>query len=175
VDRPLPAAAAAAGRTESRVIEELLRYKAWANDLLYASLAKLPEDELTAPRPIVFGSILRTLNHVYAMDQVWQANLEGGAHGFTTRNPPASPPFHELRAAQKNIDAWYVDYAGSLKNDEEPVRFTFIGGGPATLSRRDILHHVVNHGTYHRGNVAAMMYQIGAVPPTTDLPVFQRA
>ena len=90
------------------MIRELLRYKAWANDLLYAALAKLPEGELAAPRPIVFGSILRTLNHVYAMDQVWQANLEGRAHGFTTRNPPASPPFFELREAQKRIDAWYI-------------------------------------------------------------------
>ena len=156
------------------MIRELLRYKAWANDLLYAALAKLPEGELAAPRPIVFGSILRTLNHVYAMDQVWQANLEGRAHGFTTRNPPASPPFFELREAQKRIDAWYIDYASSLKDEEEPVRFTFIGGDPATLSRRDILLHVVNHGTYHRGSVAAMMYQIGVPPPTTDLPVYQR-
>ena len=159
------------------VLGKLVRYKAWANDLVFAALARLPEHELTAPRPIVFGSILRTLNHVYAMDQVWQANLEGRPHGFTTRNPPSSPPLHELRAAQSDIDAWYVSYAATLKDEdeEEPVRFTFIGGGPATLSRRDILLHVVNHGTYHRGNVAAMMYQAGATPPTTDLPVFERA
>src|SRR5688572_7953740 len=112
------------------VLSELLRYKAWANELIYAALAKLPESELTAPRPIVFGSLLRTLNHVYAMDQVWQANLEGRPHGLKTRNPPTSPPFRELRTAQKDIDAWYVGYAGSLKNEEEPVNFTFIGGGP---------------------------------------------
>jgi uncharacterized damage-inducible protein DinB len=157
------------------VIQELLRYKAWANDLIFAALAKLPEPELTAPRPIVFGSILRTMNHTYSMDVVWQANLEGRPHGFTTRNPPTSPPFVELREAQKRIDDWYVAYAGSMHNEEEAVRFTFIGGGPATLTRRDILLHVVNHGTYHRGNVAAMMYQLGIAPPTTDLPVYLRA
>lgn len=156
-------------------LSELLRYKAWANELTFTALARLPPDELIAPRPIVFGSILRTLNHVYSMDVVWQANLEGRPHGFTTRNPPTSPPFPELRAAQKDIDAWYVAYSGALQDADEPVRFAFIGGGPATLSRRDILLHVVNHGTYHRGNVAAMMYTLGAVPPTTDLPVFLRA
>jgi len=157
------------------VLSELLRYKDWANQLIFAALAKLPENELTAPRPIVFGSILRTLNHTYSMDVVWQANLEGRRHGFKTRNPPSSPPFHELREAQEQIDAWYVAYAGKLSpaDEEQPVHFTFIGGGPASLTRRGILLHVVNHGTYHRGNVAAMMYQIGAVPPTTDLPVFQ--
>jgi len=159
------------------MLGELLRYKAWANDLIFAALAKLPEHELAAPRPIVFGSILRTVNHVYAMDVVWQANLEGRAHGFTTRNPPTSPPLAELRDAQKKLDAWYVAYAGSLAEAKraEKVRFHFIGGGEGELSRQDVILHVVNHGTYHRGNIAAMMYTLGVPPPTTDLPVFQRA
>ena len=159
------------------VLSELLRYKAWANDLIFAALAKLPEAELTAPRPIVFGSILRTLNHTYSMDVVWQANLEGRAHGFKTRNPPASPPFAELRESQKQIDAWYIAYATSLspQDAEQDVHFSFIGGGPAILTRSGILLHVVNHGTYHRGNVAALMYGLGVPPPTTDLPVYLRA
>jgi uncharacterized damage-inducible protein DinB len=158
-------------------LSELLCYKAWANDLIFTALAGLPEQELTAPRPIVFGSILRTLNHVYSMDLVWQANLEGRPHGFTTRNPATSAPFLELREAQKRTDAWYVAYTGSLPeaDEEQLVHFTFIGGGPASLTRRGILLHVVNHGTYHRGNVAAMMYTLGLPPPTTDLPVFLRA
>ena len=159
------------------VLSELVRYKAWANGLLFDALAKLPAAELTAPRPIVFGSILRTVNHVHAMDQVWQAHLEGRPHGFTTRNPLDAPPLAELREAQRKIDAWYVSYAGSLSEgaQAERVDFTFIGGGDATLSRRDIILHVVNHGTYHRGNVAAMLYQLGVTPPTTDLPVYLRA
>jgi uncharacterized damage-inducible protein DinB len=40
------------------------------------------------------------------------------------------------------------------------------------MARRDILLHVANHATYHRGNVASMMYQADTPPPTTDLPVF---
>src|SRR5215471_16190660 len=92
----------------------LVHYKAWANKLIFDALAKLPEAELVAPRPIVFGSLLRTLNHTYSMDVVWQANLEGRDHGFKTRNPPASPPLAELREKQFAIDEWYVSYAGSL-------------------------------------------------------------
>jgi uncharacterized damage-inducible protein DinB len=151
-----------------------MRYKAWANGLVFAAAAKLPEAELTAPRKIIFGNMLRTLNHVHAMDEVWRAHLEGRPHGHTTRNPEACPSFAELREAQKGMDAWWVDYADSLPEakQDEVVNFRFIGGGPGSMTRRDILLHVANHGTYHRGNVASMMYQAGAAPPTTDLPVF---
>jgi len=92
-------------------LQTLMRYKAWANELVFAAVAKLPEAELTAPRQIVFGSLLRTLNHVYAMDEVWRAHLEGRPHGYPTRNPDACPSLPELRDAQSGIDAWFVRYA----------------------------------------------------------------
>jgi uncharacterized damage-inducible protein DinB len=154
----------------------LMRYKAWADRLLFQSLARVPAVELAKPQPIVFGSLLRTLNHVHAMDEVWRAHLTGRPHGFTTRNPEDCPGFAELRAAQADMDGWYVSYSDHLDAvlcDQE-VRFEFIGGNPGAMSRRDILMHVVNHGTYHRGHVADMMYGLNAQPPTTDLPVFLR-
>ncbi len=42
------------------------------------------------------------------------------------------------------------------------------------MSRGEMIAHVVNHATYHRGFVADMMYQVPAMPPATDLPVFLR-
>jgi uncharacterized damage-inducible protein DinB len=155
-------------------LRTLMRYKAWADELVFAAVGKLPEAELAAPRKIVFGNLLRTLNHVYAMDEVWRAHLEGRPHGYTTRNPEACPPLADLHKAQKAMDGWFVSYADALPGakQEEVVNFRFIGGGPGSMTRRDILLHVANHGTYHRGNVASMMYQAGTPPPTTDLPVF---
>ena len=157
-------------------LQTLTRYKAWADELFLSTVSQLPEKELIAPRPILFGSILRTLHHSYAMDRVWQAHLLGEAHGYTTRNPEEHPRFEELRANQLAMDAWYVGYADSLDNDqrEEVVDFEFIGGGTGSLSRNDILLHVVNHTTYHRGHVADMLYHLSVFPPTTDLPVFLR-
>ena len=81
-------------------LRTLMRYKAWANELVFAAAAKLPEAELTAPRKIVFGNLVRTLNHVYAMDEVWRAHLEGRPHGYSTRNPDACPSLVQLREAQ---------------------------------------------------------------------------
>ena len=157
-------------------LQTLTRYKAWADELFLSTIARLPREELIAPRPIVFGSILRTLHHSYAMDRVWQAHLLGEAHGYTTRNPERHPAFEELSKNQLAMDAWYVAYADSLEAGKggEVVHFEFIGGGSGSMSRNDIVLHVVNHTTYHRGHVADMLYHLSVFPPTTDLPVFLR-
>ena len=155
----------------------LTRYSAWANSLLYLALGELPEDELTKPRQIVFGNLMRTLNHVYSIDLVWRAHLEGKPHGFTTRNPDLHGSFSELRVAQATLDGWYLRHAEEMSDrvGEEFVEFTFIGGGEGAMTRGDILLHVVNHTTYHRGHIADMLYHLHISPPTTDLPVFLRA
>jgi uncharacterized damage-inducible protein DinB len=159
-----------------RNIRLMTRYSAWANSLLYLAIGELPEDELTKPRQIVFGNLIRTLNHVYTIDLVFKAHLEGREHGFKTRTPDVRVSFSELQAAQAELDSWYIRYAEEMSDrlGEEVVNFTFIGGGEGSMSRSDILLHVANHTTYHRGHIAAMMYQIPAKPPTTDLPVFLR-
>ena len=157
-------------------LQMLTRYRAWADRLLYQSLAKLPESALTCEQPIIFGSILRTLNHAHCMDLVWKAHLQGVPHGFSTRNPEDCPPFEALRTAQALINEWYIQLARTLDAQaiEETIHFTFIGGGQGAMRRGDIVLHVVNHATYHRGQVAMMMYGMSTPPPTTDLPVFLR-
>ncbi len=161
---------------DANALTNLLRYKVWADDLLYESLEKLPDAVLTAQQPIYFGSILRTLNHVYAMDVVWKAHLEGTTHDFTTRNPEDCPTFDQLRTEQRAIDGWYLDYAEALQPEQagEVRQIAFIGGGGAPMNRTEILQHVVNHTTYHRGHIADMVYRIPAKPPVTDFPVFLR-
>lgn len=155
----------------------LTRYKAWADDVFLSVVATLPERELVAPRPIGFGSLIRTLHHSYCMDFVWQCHLVGRPHGLTTRNPPEHPPIAELVDAQRRIDAWYVDYADSLSPAalDAVVAFDFIGGGRGAMTRGAIVLHVVNHTTYHRGQAADILYHLGVFPPATDLPVFLRS
>jgi uncharacterized damage-inducible protein DinB len=153
---------------------KLARYKNWANRLLFAEITKLPEDALVAPQAIVFGNLLRTLNHVLAMDFVWRSHLLGKPHELTTRNPDFCPSLEEIRIAQQEMDAWYIDYADALgaPTRNEMVHFFFIGGGPGVMTREDIVLHVVNHGTYHRGHVAQMMRGTSGSVPITDYPVY---
>ncbi|WP_174875284.1 DinB family protein [Vogesella oryzae] len=154
--------------------QTLTRYKAWADDLFLSAVATLPEADLLAPQPIVFGSLIRTLNHALAIDYVWQCHLLGTAHGLTSRNPEHCPDIVELVDRQRALNQWYVDYAAALDEAErdEMVSFEFIGGGAGRMRRRDILLHVVNHASYHRGHAAGMLYSLDVFPPTTDLPVF---
>ena len=158
------------------MLTRLLAYKQWANRRLYGALEQLPAAERERPRTIGFGSLVRTLHHTYAMDVVWRAHLRGEPHGYGTRDPGHCPAFEQLHGWQSELDAWYVAYATRLSPQaaDQIVSFEFIGGTPGSMSRAEILLHVVNHGSYHRGHVGQMMYDSGAHPPTTDLPVFLR-
>jgi uncharacterized damage-inducible protein DinB len=154
----------------------LARYNAWANQLMFGAVAALPEGEATRERGTLFKNMVHTLNHNYVIALVWQAHLERREHGFAARNTEDHPPLAELRAAQQAVDAWYVKWADTLSEDalRDEVSFTLIGGNRGVMTRSEILLHIVNHSSYHRGFVADMFYQVPARPPTTDLPVFLR-
>ena len=154
----------------------LTRYKAWANEIVFSTVAALPEGEATKPRPTLFKNMVHTLNHPYVIDCIFQAHLEGRAHGFTARNTPTHPPLDELWHAVKVMDRWYIDLSDRLSSQElaEAIRFQFIGGGDGVMTRGEILLHLVNHTTYHRGFVADMLNQASMNPRAMDLTVFLR-
>lgn len=159
-----------------RNIRMLTRYTAWANTRLFDAMTSLPEGQATAPRPTGFGNMVNTLNHAYVVDLIWKAHLEGQPHGFSTRNTETQPALEALREAQMEVDRWYIAYADGLSEaaHDEVIHFRFVDGGAGAMTRGDMLLHVVNHKTYHRGYVADMFYQASSRPPTMDLPVFLR-
>jgi len=154
----------------------LTRYNAWANELIFAAVAALPEGEAVKPRRSVFRNMVHTLNHNYVIDRIFQAHLEGRGHGYTARNTPDHPPLAELWRAQQELDRWYIEWSDRIADAAlgEKVEFGFVGGGEGEMTRGEILQHLVNHTSYHRGFVAQMIYDVPARPPTTDLTVFLR-
>ena len=154
----------------------LARYNAWANRLMFDAVAALPEGEATRPRASLFRNMAHTLNHNYVIGLIWQAHLCGRSHGFSERNTPEHPPLAELRRSQELLDAWYIAQSDTLSEAAlaERLAFTLIGGNRGEMSRAEMLLHVVNHCTYHRGFVADLFFQVPARPPLTDLTVFLR-
>ncbi len=157
-------------------VRMLMRYKAWANGITFSTVLALPDSEATRRRPTRFGNMVHTLNHVFVIDDIFRAHLEGRSHGYTARNTDHPPPLAELWPAVQAMDRWYVAFADGLSEPalRRLVRFTFVDGGPGAMTCEDILLHIVNHGTYHRGFVGDMLYQVPVFPPATDLPVFLR-
>lgn len=153
----------------------LARYNQWSDNVMFDGVAALPEGEALKPRTSLFRNMVHTLNHIYVIDRIWQAHLEGRDHGYEARNTKDHPQLDELRALQQEIDQWYVDWSDHQTGDTlaEAVNYTLIGGNRGAMSRGEILLHVVMHTGYHRGFVADMMFQVsGQRAPTMDLPVY---
>lgn len=162
--------------TAASNIRMLMRYTQWANQRLHHSLCDLTHDALHASRPGRPKGLMGTLGHMYVVDLIWKGHLQGESHGFTSRTLQREIGLPELVVSQAAVDAWYVAHADGLSDVAltEMVDFRFVDGGDGRLSRGDILLHIVNHKTYHRGYVADMLYESGGKPPTIDLPVYLR-
>jgi uncharacterized damage-inducible protein DinB len=157
-------------------IQNLTLYKAWANERLFAMVSNLPAGEAVLERQTRYRNMVHTLNHVFVIDSVFKAHLLGHEHGYSARNTPTHPPLEILWRRVRVLDQWYIDYASHASPEEleKPIEFDFIGGGKGAMTAAEMILHVVNHGTYHRGLVSDMMYQAGVTPQPTDLTVFLR-
>jgi uncharacterized damage-inducible protein DinB len=155
----------------------MARYRMWADRLTFDAVAALPTGESTKQRPTLFKTMIGTLNHNYLIDLIWKAHLEGRDHGFQARNIVLHEALPDLCQAQQAINQWYIDWSDrqTAQSLGEVVQFLFIGGERSAMSRGDMLLHVVNHATYHRGWVAEMFFQVPARNPATDLPVYLRS
>jgi uncharacterized damage-inducible protein DinB len=161
----------------------LTRYTQWADAKMFAALQALPPGTPAATAPQGkggkgggFGSMIYTLNHSYVVDLIWRAHMEGTKHGFTSRNTETMPTLEALSDAQAAMDAWFIEYADGLDEAaiDEMIHFNFVDGGPGNMTRGDMLLHVINHKTYHRGFVSEMMFQLPVKAPMIDLPVYLR-
>ena len=157
--------------------KSLARYKAWADDLTSSAVAALPPGEAARERPTLFKSIIGTLNHSYVVDLIWQAHLEGREHGFTARNVVLYPELAALAEAQRKANEWLSNWVAAQTEASlrEAVTFRLVSVDQGTMTRGEILLHIVNHATYHRGWVSDLFFQVPAKPPTTDWNVFLSA
>jgi len=129
-----------------------------------------------APRKTRYRNIVHTLNHVYVIDSVFKAHLLGREHGHSARNTPDHPPLADLWQAVRELDNWYVEHTSTLSAPEfdRSISFRFIGGGTGVMTCGEMLLHVVNHGTYHRGQIAAKVRELGGKPVSTDYIYYTR-
>ena len=159
-----------------QIVQMMTRYMAWANSVMLKSVERIPDEEKLKPRKALFGSIVHTLNHILVIEDVFKAHLEGRKHEYTSRNTDISPPFEEVKNTLQELDQYYVDLANTLSSEElnDTIEFEFIGGGDGSMTRAEILLHLANHSTYHRGFVSDMLFQASYPCDSNDLTIFLR-
>jgi len=155
----------------------LASYSHWADMLLFSAMESLPAGAASQGSGTLFGSMIGTLNHNFQVDLIWRAHLQGVAHGFSTRREMLYPELSQLIHAQRQVNQWYIEWAGQQTpaSLNERVCFSFVSGKRGEMSRGGMLLHIVNHKTHHRGWVAEMFFAHDVNPPETDLCVFLSA
>ncbi len=154
----------------TRVFRKLARANALANLRLHKAAALLQPGEFEATRTSFFPSIRATLNHILIIDWFYVDALEGGTLG-----PKAwenEEPFQDLTGltqAQALVDRRLLDICDQLKAGNLKRIFAVHRAGRVQPDRcDDILSHLFQHQTHHRGQVHAMLAGTSVRPPQLD-------
>jgi uncharacterized damage-inducible protein DinB len=150
---------------------QLAQYNAWANWRIYEASAQLSDAERKAARPCFFGSIHRTLNHILVGDRVWLSRLTARESGITSLDQELYSDFGELRAARVTEDERLIGVVGSYDEAELAgfLSYRSMEGEDKRVPLVQVLGHVFNHQTHHRGQVHALLSATAAAPPSLDL------
>ncbi|HEX3864424.1 MAG TPA: DinB family protein [Stellaceae bacterium] len=144
-------------------LQRLFQYKAWANDELLTTLARL------GSQSPVTGLAIKALSHSYIVDRIFAAHVRRKAHAYASANLSEMPALGDLSADVRRSDREYIDYVSALDRDQlaERIDFAFTDGAAGCMSREEMLMHVITHGIGHRGQVSAVML-LNSVPPAKD-------
>lgn len=157
-------------------IRRLYDYNRWAHGRVLDAAAALSEEQFTRDLGSSFPSVRDTLVHILAAEWVWLSRWQG----VSPRGMPdgwAASGSGELRERWREFEGRQREFLSDLTEArlDEVISYRTTGGEPFDSPLWQMLRHVVNHSTYHRGQVITMLRQLGAEAPSTDLILFFRS
>jgi uncharacterized damage-inducible protein DinB len=160
----------------SRDISSLLDYHYWARDRILDATSAISIADLLADRANSFASIRDTLAHTYFAEWAWYSRWQGNS-------PTALPDANQFQTVDGIRTAWndlerqlraFIDPLDDAGLERE-IQYRLLSGIEAITPLWQMVQHVVNHASYHRGQVTTMLRQAGAEPPKSmDLIAFYR-
>jgi uncharacterized damage-inducible protein DinB len=149
-----------------------LQYSGWASRKLLDAARYLNPEDLTRSAGVSHGSILGTLSHIHYADRIWYARIVDPQEPLI---PESDLPMleREWPAIQTKWEAW----AGALQDADlaRVVAYKSLDGKHSFESvTAEVVMHLVNHATLHRGQAVGMIRQLGIAPPGTDLMLYYR-
>ena len=155
---------------------QLIDYHYWARDRMLAALEALPQALYEKPLGSSFGAIRDTAVHIYSAEWVWLERWYGVSPTIPLKVEDF-PDVASLTAAWSALEARVRAYVAGLQGDRvnERVAYKSMAGVAGESSRWTMIQHVVNHASYHRGQVTTMVRQVGGGPPLSqDLIAYYR-
>ncbi|MBZ0263103.1 DinB family protein [bacterium] len=147
------------------LVSRYFSYHCWAQDRCLKALSILEE-----PIP----EALKLFAHIVSADRAWLTRLQGG----DTRGMKVFTEWdiEECVAQYGEVNTAWRSYIAALDESEISRDLTYfdIKGREFTNPVVDIIMHVINHGTYHRGQIAKILRKNHIDPPATDMIVFSR-
>jgi len=148
-------------------------YSGWANRRLLDGCSALTADELGRDLRISHTSIIETLRHICDGEKVWLDCLTTTAELGSWRLPQGQAPALSLDNIQQQWPGLWERYRHWLENVSEnslsvEITVQLPGSVEARFSRWQILRHVLEHSTFHRGQIVAMIRALGHKPPAIN-------
>jgi uncharacterized damage-inducible protein DinB len=166
----------------------MARYNAWMNERLYAVAATLGDGDRWRDLGAFFRSVHGTLNHLLLADRAWLWRFTGDAAiggSYDTQgrlievralDQELYADFETLRRERARTDAAIVAWAAALTPERlaAPLRYRTTDGRACEHPLWWAASHFFNHQTHHRGQVTALLVQLGRDPGVTDLVALLR-
>ena len=145
----------------------MAEYNAWANARLYAEANGLPDEAYRRDVGAFFRSLHGTLNHLLVTDRIWMRRLTREGVHPDKLNAILHEDLPSLERARREEDARIIRYVGALTEDEigKEVSYATTKGVPQRNRLDEILAHLFNHQTHHRGQAHAILTMLGIAEP----------
>jgi uncharacterized damage-inducible protein DinB len=156
-------------------ITELFDYLCWADRLMVGAAGELPEEEYYKARGISLGSIHNLLVHLMAAEWIWLQRWRG--HSPTRIESYEDYPTRTaLEARWPEVHAELREFLGGQTHESlaAPLAFRNIAGEASVVPLGQLMIHVVDHGSYHRGQLNTMIKQAGGQPAPAFYAMYQR-
>jgi uncharacterized damage-inducible protein DinB len=158
-------------------VVEMARYNSWANSRLYRMASALTDEQYRRHVGAYFKSLHGTLNHLLTADLIWLHRLTGTGVNPGRLDAVIGEDLPSLTSERQRTDERLLDFVQGLSSAqiEETWEYRTLGGAAQSKSIRDILAHLFNHQTHHRGQAHMILTVLGVVEPEPlDLLIMQR-
>ena len=157
-------------------LQTLLDYHYWARDRLLDAIDALSPEQFNRDLKSSFKSIRETAAHLYAAEWAWFERWNGRSPSKLL-SPDVFPDAAEIRRQWTELEGKMRALIAGLGDDgvSREIDYTLLSGRQGRNTIAQMLPHVVNHASYHRGQITTMLRQLGAEPPKPmDLIAYYR-